>query len=286
VTQGEPITVTGLISGVQQIAAGGSQTCALTAAGGVQCWGDFSPTPADVAGLTSGVQRIAVGFAHACAVTAGGGVQCWGANDTGQLGDGTTNSSSTPVAVPGLASGVQDIAAGGAPVDRFTRGGHTCALTTAGSVQCWGWNAAGQLGDDTTTNRPAPVNVTGLGSGVTAITAGDTHTCAISGNVAGGTSSLRCWGDNRFGQLGVGSTDNYTTPVQVGGFTSGVQAADAGGAHTCAVTAGGQLKCWGRNAAGQLGNFTIGAQALLPVNVLVPEGLVFLPQLTRGAAAQ
>jgi alpha-tubulin suppressor-like RCC1 family protein len=284
-TQTAPITVTDLISGVQQIAAGGSHTCALTAAGGVRCWGELSPTPADIPGLSSGVTAITAGYAHTCAVTAEG-VQCWGANDTGQLGDGTTTSSTTPVTVQGLSGNVIALAAGGGPLDRFTRGGHTCALTTGGSVQCWGWNASGQLGDDTTTNRPAPVTVTGLSSGVTALTAGDMHTCAISGDVAAGTSSLRCWGDNRYGQLGVGSTDDYTTPVQVGGFTSGVQAVDAGAAHTCAVTAGGALKCWGRNAAGQLGNFTLGAQALLPVNVLVPEGLVYLPQLQRESAAQ
>jgi alpha-tubulin suppressor-like RCC1 family protein len=232
-----------------------------------------------VPGLASGVFAIAAGFAHTCAVVgdaaSGGGVQCWGTNDTGQLGNGTTTFSSTPVNVAGLGSGVKAIAAGGAPVDRFTSGGHTCAITTDGGVKCWGWNAAGQLGDDTTTNRPAPVNVVGLESGVQDITAGDMHTCAI---VAGG---VRCWGDNRYGQLGVGSTESYTTPVQVGGFTGSVQDVDAGSAHTCAVTAAGGLKCWGRNASGQLGNFTIGSQSLLPVNVIVPTGISFLPQVSR-----
>ena len=118
VSQLTPITVTGLISGVQQIAAGGSHTCALTAAGGVKCWGDLTTTPTDVPGLTSGVSAIAAGYMHTCAIVgdaaSGGGVQCWGANDTGQLGNGTTTSSSTPVAVQGLGSGVIAIAAGGA----------------------------------------------------------------------------------------------------------------------------------------------------------------------------
>jgi alpha-tubulin suppressor-like RCC1 family protein len=275
-----PIDVTGLISDVQAITAGGSHTCALTTAGGVKCWGDLATTPQDVPGLTGGVSAIAAGFAHTCAIV-GGGVQCWGANDTGQLGNGTTTSSATPVDVTGLSSGVKAIAAGGAPVDRFTSGGHTCAVTTGGGVQCWGWNDAGQLGDDTNMNRLTPVNVTGLGSGVQDVTAGDKHTCAITGDIAAGTSGLRCWGDNRYGQLGVGTTEPYATPVQVGGFTSGVQTADAGSAHTCAVTAGGGLKCWGRNASGQVGNFTIGAQSLLPVNVLVPSGITFLPQVGR-----
>ena len=287
-TQLTPITVTNLISGVQAIAAGGSQTCALTAVGGVKCWGNLVTTPADVQGLTSGVIAIAVGYMHACAVVgdaaSGGGVRCWGANDTGQLGDGTTTFSSTPVDVVGLSSGVKAIAAGGAPVDRFTQGGHTCALTTDGAVKCWGWNDEGQLGDDSTTNRLTPVNVVGLSSGVQDITAGDKHTCALTGDLAGNTAGVKCWGENRYGQLGVGSTESYPTPVQVGGFTSGVQDIAAGGAHTCAVTAVGGLKCWGRNASGQLGNFTIGSQSLLPVNVIVPDGITFMPQVWRQAA--
>jgi alpha-tubulin suppressor-like RCC1 family protein len=72
--------------------------------------------------------------------------------------------------------------------------------------------------------------------------------------------------------------------VQVGGFTSGVQDIAAGGAHTCAVTAVGGMKCWGRNASGQLGNFTIGSQSLLPVNVIVPDAISYLPQVWRQAA--
>jgi alpha-tubulin suppressor-like RCC1 family protein len=286
VSQLAPVTVTGLISGVQQIAAGGTHTCALTAAGGVKCWGDLATTPEDVPGLTSGVSAIAAGYMHTCAIVgdaaAGGAVKCWGANDTGQLGNGTTTSSSTPVAVQGL-SAVKAISAGGAPVDRFTAGGHGCAVTTAGTVKCWGWNDEGQLGDGTTINRLAPVNVSGIASGAQDVAAGDKHTCALIGDIAAGTAGVKCWGQNRYGQLGVGSTESYPTPVQVGGFTGGVNAIAAGGAHTCAVTEAGGAKCWGRNAAGQLGNFTIGSQSLLPVNVIVPIGLSYLPQLWREA---
>jgi alpha-tubulin suppressor-like RCC1 family protein len=287
VSQIAPVTVTGLISGVQQIAAGGTHTCALTAAGGIKCWGDQTASPEDVPGLTSGVSAIAAGFMHTCAIVGdaatGGAVQCWGANDTGQLGNGTTTSSSTPVAVQGLDSGVKAISAGGAPVDRFTAGGHSCAVTTAGAVKCWGWNDEGQLGDGTIVNRLAPVNVTGIASGALDVSAGDKHTCALIGGAVAGTAGVKCWGQNRYGQLGVGTTEAYPTPVQVGGFTGGVNAIAAGGAHTCAVTEEGGAKCWGRNAAGQLGNFTISSQSLLPVNVIVPIGLSYLPQLWRQA---
>ena len=127
-----------------------------------------------------------------------------------------------PVEVPGLATGVTAIAHGGT--------GYTCALTSTGGVKCWGRNPAGQLGDGTTTNRSAPVDVGGLSSGVSAIAAGRDHTCALTS--AGG---VKCWGGNGAGQLGDGTLTNRSAPVDVGGLSSGVSAIAAGGAYTCAL---------------------------------------------------
>jgi alpha-tubulin suppressor-like RCC1 family protein len=249
-----PVGVSGLTSGVKTLAAGGEHACALTAGGGVKCWGynlhgqlgdgttTDRHTPVDGIGLASGVLTVAANEFHTCALTAGGGVKCWGDNDFGQLGDGTTTDRSTPVDVVGLASGVRALAVGA---------GHACALTAGGGVKCWGDNWAGQLGDGTITERLTPVDVVGLASGVQALTAGQYHICALLQ-----TGGVKCWGWNNNGQLGDGSISTRLTPVDVSGLASGVQALAAGGIHTCALTAGGGVKCWGNNGSGELGDDT------------------------------
>lgn len=190
---------------------------------------------------------------HTCALDSGGGVKCWGYNEYGQLGNGNTEDSAIPVAVSGLTSGVTAIMAGYM---------HTCALTTVGGVKCWGDNRDGQLGNGTTINQTTPVDVSGLTSGVTAITAGY-QTCALTT-----TGGVKCWGWNENGQLGDGTTTNKSTPVDVSSLTSGVTAIAAGGEHTCALTTSGGVKCWGRNGDGQLGDGTT-TRRTEPVDVSV-----------------
>ena len=123
----------------------------------------------------------------------------------GQLGDGTNADRSIPVTVQNLTGAISV----------STGTDHTCALLSAGTVKCWGYNSRGQLGDGTTTTRFSPVTVLYL-SQVTAIEIGDDHTCAIAA-----AGSVMCWGSNFFGALGDGSTTNRTRAVQVQGAGRG-----------------------------------------------------------------
>jgi alpha-tubulin suppressor-like RCC1 family protein len=270
------------LTGIAAVSAVGyGHTCALTTGGGAKCWGwnlygqlghgttADSSTPVDVF-ITGGVSAVSAGGAHACALTTGGGAKCWGRNDLGQLGIGTTANSSVPANVTGLTSGVATVSAGGL---------HTCALTTGGGVKCWGDNTLGELGNGTATGPEScsfspcsrtAVDVTGLTSGVATVSGGNGHTCALT--TGGG---VKCWGSNGYGQLGNGTTTNSSTPVDVTGLTSGVAAVSAGGYHTCALTTGGGVKCWGANSDGQLGNGTTTSSST-PVDVT---------GLTSGVAA-
>lgn len=243
-----------LLTDVVDVKAGERHTCALTSGGGLKCWGNNHDgqvgdgtetdrgTPVVVAGLTNGVKALATGWRHSCAVTTAGRVVCWGNNHDGQLGDGTRADRNKPEDVIGLMTGATGLATG----ER-----HTCALTVNGGVKCWGNNHDGELGDGTRVDRVTPQDVAGLTSGVTAITAGWRHTCALT--TAGG---VKCWGNNHDGQLGSGTDNDSPTPVDVVGLTSGVTAIAAHWRHTCALTSAGGVNCWGGNRHGEVGDGT------------------------------
>ena len=246
-----PTPVSGLSSGVIALAAGGFHTCALTSGGAVKCWGanesgqlgngttDEHHTPVAVTGLSSGVVAITAGGQHTCALTSGGGMKCWGSNSGGRLGDGTTTNITLPDDVSGLTSGVASISA---------NGWYSCAVTTGGGAKCWGLNEAGELGDGTTTERHLPTDVSGLTSGVALVSASTSHACAVT---TGG--AVKCWGYNASGQVGDGTYEERHAPVAVSGMSSGIEDVSAGVEHTCALTTGGAVKCWGNNGSGELG---------------------------------
>ena len=274
-----PVQVSGL-TGVTAIAGGGDAGYALKSDGTVYAWGSngsgarghgtstSSATPVQVSGLT-GVTAIAGGAYAGYALKSDGTVYAWGSNALGQLGDGTTtNSSATPVQVSGL-TGVTAIAGGGST-------GY--ALKSDGTVDAWGYNFFGQLGDGTTTTNgcecsPTPVPVSGL-TGVTAIAGGG------AGYALKSDGTVYAWGSNVGGQLGDGTSTSSATPVPVSGLT-GVTAI-AGGAYTgYALKSDGTVYAWGSNGFGELGDGTTTSSAT-PVQV---SGLTGVTAIAGGIEA-
>jgi alpha-tubulin suppressor-like RCC1 family protein len=265
------------LNGVARITAGQSHACAVTSAGEVLCWGDnskgqlgngteiVSSLPVPVSGLASSVSTIAAGSGFTCAATTDGGAKCWGDGASGQLGNGTSANSTLPSSV---LDGTGSSALGG--VVTISAGfENACALTTGGTVLCWGANGAGQLGNGVAGSASAlPVEVLDSTNGksplgdVVAISSGLDSNCAVT--AAGMTE---CWGANASGQLGNGSSTNSSTPVVVAGLSSGVAAIASGDQHSCATTNTGSAQCWGSDVNGQLANGTTHSSAI-PVEAL------------------
>ncbi|HSQ63879.1 MAG TPA: hypothetical protein VLM85_11725 [Polyangiaceae bacterium] len=201
----------------------------------------------------AGVIMVAVGTLHACALQAGGALWCWGDNDSGEIGDGTATLRNTPVPIMALTN-VGQVSAGG--------GDDTCAIGPDGALWCWGNNVTGQVGSSGNAfgAELSPVRVTQLAS-VAQVSIGDMHTCAVQTD-----NTLWCWGNNPFGQLGIGTTIEEHSPVQVTALTNVAQVS-ARGEDTCAIKTDGSLWCWGDNSAGELGIGTTTALEESPVQV-------------------
>lgn len=256
------------------VSLGSDHACALFEDSKIVCWGKSSdgqlgygrstnvgddevPKKVGFVSVGGNVVHLVTGNFHSCAVLEDGTVRCWGLNSFGQLGNGDTDTigddtgehpaSLLPVDVGGT---VVQIAAG------YT---HTCALFDTGSMRCWGGNHFGQLGyghDNSTDNGtlPSELPTVSVGGNVKQIAAGYGHTCALlnSGN-------MRCWGLNSNGKLGHGHTDNIgddelPSEVSVVDVGEEVSSIAANGNHTCALLSTGDVRCWGDNGNGQLGN--------------------------------
>lgn len=256
-----PVAVSGLSSGVATVAAAWQHSCAVMTTGDVKCWGDNhagqlgdgttddATVPVDVVGLGTPVASVAGTFSRTCALTTAGGVKCWGDLPGG-------GSSSTPVDVAGLTTGITALAVADS---------HICVLTSAGGVKCLGQNSFGQLGDGTVDDSPTtPVDVLGLTSGVIAIDATYSHSCAVLA-----TGAVRCWGRNDRGQIGDGTVfgPDRPTPVDVIG-ADGMTRVATGLGHTCAIAADGAVKCWGSSGGASIGNGDAFPYAFIVQNVV------------------
>ncbi|HJM41239.1 MAG TPA: hypothetical protein QF514_03325, partial [Candidatus Thalassarchaeaceae archaeon] len=213
-----------------------------------------SDTSPNAPGFQSGSifthDSLAAGDEHTCAILTDESMSCWGANGFGQLGTGDNTASSNPVAVsfvnPG---GVTTLF----PVSVSSSQYHTCAVLNDGSVQCWGGNSYGQLGDGTNTSQSSPTGVDlGENHSAVMIGVGKTHTCAILED-----ASVSCWGYNIHGQIGDGTNVQRNSPTSVDlGENRSAVAISLGESHTCALLDDTTLKCWGFNNHGQIGDGT------------------------------
>lgn len=250
-----------------QISAGDFHTCALLDNGRVKCWGrgddgrlgrgdtttlNAPPKyPLRFGRLWKRAVQVVSGGSHSCALLSDDTVSCWGLGTAGQLGYGDNQTHTSPpaesISVFGNSQATVQIATGGT---------HTCALSGAGGVKCWGGNSDGQLGYGDTANRSAhPKDIVNLGRAQRAIqiATGSTHTCALINR-----DELKCWGANTGGQLGYDPRDisRLTAPPLSSIYqdaNQGISNIAAGSQHVCVLIDGGQIKCWGGGNSGQLG---------------------------------
>jgi hypothetical protein len=224
----KPTLVNG-VDEVEELVASGAIACARSHEK-VACWGADEQT---IGTPPSGAfKQIAAGFTHACGLDAAGSVVCWGQGEWGGKGG---------FAKPGITA-AQQVATG----DR-----HACIITKTKAVQCWGMNDAGQLGTKADMQpHKKPALVPGVANAMKLV-AGDASTCALLGD-----RTVRCWGSNGEGELGLGKRSPAERPAPVAALADADKICLAS-SHGCALTRGGKLLCWGANALGQLGDGTL-----------------------------
>jgi len=259
-----PVSVIGGFTNWCQISGAQNSTLAIRADGTAWGWGAnnngqlgdgtasgrLSPVPV-VGGFTDWCQ-ISAGSGHGVAVRMNGTAWSWGAGANGRLGDGTTTTKSSPVLVAGGFTDWCQVAAGGT---------HSLGIRSNGTAWAWGNNAEGRLGDNTVTQRNAPVSVVGGFTDWCQVSAG-CHSIGVRQN-----GTVWAWGAGALGRLGTGNTTNRSSPTLViGGFTDWCQAS-AGNSHSLGVRQNGTAWAWGSNVCGRLGDGTVTARSS-PVSVI------------------
>ncbi len=249
---------------VRQINTNGYKSCAVLKNGNISCWGldlgdgfeglgygDYHSrnSPGPEINLGEPVTQIHNSYDSACALLQSGKVSCWGKNTGGKLGYGDLVNRRTPG--PAIDLGV--------PATQISMDNHTCALLANGNVSCWGRNDDGQLGYGDLTNRNTPGPEISFGQPVLQVTAGEDNTCVLLTD-----GDISCWGDNNYGQLGYGDYNDRLVPGPSINLGAKAIEIESNTLTTCAVLENGDLKCWGTNWAGQVGDETRGGEKLSP----------------------
>jgi alpha-tubulin suppressor-like RCC1 family protein len=273
-----------------QLAAGSAHACGLRSNGVLFCWGwnafgQVGPNAkkyqlAPLALLSgAGYIDVTAGSGHTCALRSDRRVECWGDNYAGQLGDGTLTPrpyslfalESVPEVGQVWLEDVADLEAGWA---------HTCAIKVDGRVVCWGQGLKGQIGD----GHNRLYSTVALANGITdaaALSAGNRadHICVLRGD-----GNTFCWGRNDHGQIGDGTVSSKVNPPVGPKLSNGVVHLAAGENGTCAALASGELKCWGYNQWGEVGNGTFTKNIATPVTVKgLPTSLASSGRVALGA---
>jgi alpha-tubulin suppressor-like RCC1 family protein len=275
------VPVTGLMKAPKSVGLGYKHTCICDADKQAWCWGlndggQVGPNGPAVSATATQLtpvpvlddpdcEQISAGGSHTCAVRAGGKLWCWGANDKGQLGQAPGAGGPTPQLVAGLNAGTSPSAVS-AVLQVQAGEKFTCALSSNDSVQCWGDNAKGQLGDGTTQMRATPRKVMfPAGMRPAGLALGRFFMCVLFSS-----QQVACWGENTDGMIGVpgGPGMNVSTPTMVQGIDD-AQQIGAGHQHVCVLRQNGAVSCWGDGSTGKLGNGSI-TGSVVPVDVDPP----------------
>jgi len=237
------------------VMTGIDSTCALTQDGAVWCWGANNRgqlaqgdrtarnTPTRVT-LPTRASQIAGHFEHHCALLIDARLYCWGANFEGQLAQndpfpGDNNMTAADALAPVVIEGQWRAVS--------TGDGHTCGIKLDGTLWCWGRNTDHQVSPSDNIQIREPIQQ-GTGSNWLQVAVGVGHSCALTTD-----QTLYCWGSNfDGGPLGIPGAETVSEPTRVGDRADFVRVA-ANCFHTCALTSGGALYCWGRGVEGQLG---------------------------------
>ena len=239
---------------VKSIVAAAEHTCAIVDDSSLMCWGKNDvgqlgvlklpntavTSPVGPVDLGSGrtAKALSLGSSHTCAILDDDTLKCWGNGGySSPLGYGDQTSRTAPEA-----TAVVNLGAGRTAKAVSAGSSHTCAILDDDTLKCWGDNSQGYLGDGTTTMSRSPVATDlGLGRTAKAVSATTQHTCAILDD-----DTLKCWGNNGYGQLGDGTTTGRNTPTAVNlGSGRTAKAISAASSHTCAILDDDTLKCWG-----------------------------------------